>query len=364
MKRRMRRRALPLPYTESSLSPTSQLAHAAMTFFKSKLLGRRAACTDSTSPVACNDTNTSAEEPNAMEQFLNNASSAVSSAVASVFQEAVSMADDMHTIIIADIDEESVKEAQDEEQKTVQPVAAMRIRTIEVKGNPATATLAEPMQETISCETREDESNAGRPTSSRSRVEVKGNSSPTTLTQLMTTPDLNEEQPTTTNTKKEVKRNPATLAKLMSKLHKKEKQPTTNKEVEGSPATLAKLITKLDKKEKQIVKLEQQINKAEHEVVETKKSIRALAAKFRGVLEGDDDNKVHDNQTRDDQTDCDQSQSECGFSDDDLTDDEYESEWDDDEERDDTIDVALRYTRKKLSKVNKAATKTIFPQGV
>eukprot|EP00985_Skeletonema_marinoi_P003752 scaffold1631_cov201-Skeletonema_marinoi.AAC.1 len=112
----MRRRALPLPYTESSLSPTSQLvSHAAMTFFKSKLLGRRAACTDSTSPVACNDTNTSAEEPNAMGQFLNNASSAVSSAVASVFQEAVSMADDMHTIIIADIDEESVKEAQDEE---------------------------------------------------------------------------------------------------------------------------------------------------------------------------------------------------------------------------------------------------------
>ncbi|KAK1748186.1 hypothetical protein QTG54_000125 [Skeletonema marinoi] len=366
----MRRRALPLPYTESSLSPTSQLvSHAAMTFFKSKLLGRRAACTDSKSPVACNDTNTNAEEPNAMEQFLNNASGAVSSAVASVFQEAVSMADDMHTIIIADIDEESVKEAHDEEQKPVQPVAAMLIRTIEVKGSPATATLTEPMQETMSCETREDESNACQPTSSRSRVEVKGNSSPATLTQLMTTPDLNEEQPTTTNTKKEVKRNSATLAKLRSKLHKKEKQPTTtNKEAEGSPATLAKLMTKLDKKEKQIVKLEQQINKTEHEVVETKKSIRALAAKFRGVLEGDDDNKVHDNQTRDDRTDCDQSQSECGLSDDDLglsydelTDDE--SEWDD-EERDDAIDVALRYTRSQLSTVNKAASKAIFPLGV
>eukprot|EP00984_Skeletonema_dohrnii_P013000 scaffold5341_cov125-Skeletonema_dohrnii-CCMP3373.AAC.5 len=362
-----------------------------MTFFKSKskLLGRRAACTDSTSPVACNDTNTSAEEPNAMEQFLNNASSAVSSAVASIFQEAVSMADDMHTIIIADIDEESVKEAQDEEQKTVQPVSTMQIRTIEVKGSPATATLTEPMpmQETISCETREDETNAGQPTSSR--MEVKENPSPTTLTQLMTTLDLNEEQPTIT--KKEVKRNPATLAKLMSKLHKKEKQPTnTNKEVEGSPATLAKLMTKLDKKEKQIVKLEEQMKKTEHEVVETKKSIRALAAKFRGVLEGDDDNKVHDNdnqtrddlsqdgktrddltrddQTRDDQTDFDQSQSECGLSDDDLglsydelTDDE--SDWDD-EERDDAIDVALRYTRSQLLTVNKAASKAIFPLGV
>ena len=354
-----------------------------MTFFKSKskskLLGRRAACTDSTSPVACNDTNTSAsaEEPNTMEQFLNNASSAVSSAVASVFQEAVSMADDMHTIIIADIDEESVKEAQDEEQKTAQPVSAMQIRTIEVKGSPATATFAEPMQlqETISCETRGDESNAGQPASSR--MEVKESPSPTNLIQLMTTLDLNEEQPT--NTKKEVKRNSATLAKLMSKLHKKEKQPTnTNKEAEGSPATLAKLMTKLDKKEKQIVKLEQQIIKTEHEVVETKKSIRALAAKFRGVLEGDDDNKVHDKQTRDDlsqdgqtqdgQTRDDQSQSECGLSSDDLglsydelTDDE--SEWDD-EERDDAIDVALRYTRSQLSTVNKAASKAIFPLGV
>eukprot|EP00984_Skeletonema_dohrnii_P029656 scaffold20424_cov82-Skeletonema_dohrnii-CCMP3373.AAC.2 len=181
--------------------------------FKPKLLGRRATCTESSSsaPEACNDT--SDGEPNAMEKFLNNASSAVSSAVATALQEAASMADDMHTIITTDIDMEAiVEEAHDEEQNTVQPAKS----TIKIKRNPATATLAQPTKETSACETREDEANAGK--SARSRMEAK-----------------------------------------------------------GSIATLAKLMMKLDKKETHIEKLKRQLNLTKLEVVETKMTIRALA---------------------------------------------------------------------------------------
>ncbi|KAK1748182.1 hypothetical protein QTG54_000121 [Skeletonema marinoi] len=232
--------------------------------FKTKLLGRRAACTGSTE--AHNNTNDG--ETNAMGKFFNNASSAVAIA----FQEAASMADDMRTIIATDIDEKSKEVAHDEEQKTVQPSKSK----IKVQGSPATATLTEPVQETISCETREDESNEGQPTSSRSRLEVK-----------------------------------------------------------GSPATLAKLMTKLEKKEKHIKRLKQQLNKAEHEVVETKTTIRALAAKFRGVLNGDVDQTGYDDFV-----------------------------WDEEERDDDAIDLALRYTSSQLSTLEEAANKVIFPQGV
>jgi len=219
--------------------------------FKTKLLGRRAACTGSTE--AHNNNNDG--ETNAMGKFFNNASSAVAIA----FQEAASMADDMRTIIATD-------------SATVQPAKSK----IKVQGSPATATLTEPVQETISCETREDESNEGQPTSSRSRVEVK-----------------------------------------------------------GSPATLAKLMTKLEKKEKHIKRLKQQLNKAEHEVVETKTTIRALAAKFRGVLNGDVDQTGYDDFV-----------------------------WDEEERDDDAIDLALRYTSSQLSTLEEAANKVIFPQGV
>ena len=235
--------------------------------FKSKLLGRRATCTDS--PEACNDT--SDGEPNAMEKFLNNASSAVASA----FQEAASMADDMHTIITTDTEtEDSVEEAQDEEQNTVRPAKS----TIKVIGNPATATLAQPTKETSACETREDEANARQSTSS-------------------------------------------------------------SMEVKGSPATLAKLMMKLDKKEKQVEKLKRQLNKTELEVVETKMTIRALAAKFRGVLNGDD-------QSYDDETEYD------------------ESVWDDEERDNDASDLALWYTPSQLSALEKAVSQAIFSQGV
>ena len=244
--------------------------------FKSKLLGRRAACTsvraNTVSPEASNDT--SAGEPNAIENFFNNASSQV----ATIFSEAACMADDMRTIITTDIDEESVDEAQDEKKSTVQPAKT----AIKVNENPSPATLAKPMKETSACETQEDEPHEGQPTNSR--MKMKG--SPSTLA----------------------------LAKLMTKLDKKPKQPTNSRmEVKGSPATLAKLMMKLDQKERQIEKLKQQRNKTEQEVVETKKSIRALAVKFRGVLGDEEDD--------DDQTEYD------------------ESVWDDEERDDDAVDL-------------------------
>ena len=253
--------------TDTSEAYTDTRAGEPKLTFKSKLLGRRATCTDSPAPEACNDT--SDGEPNAMENFLNNASSAVATAL----REATSMADDMHTIITTDIDtEDSVEEAQDEEQNTVQPAK----NTIKVIGNPATATLARPTKETSACETREDEANARQSTSS-------------------------------------------------------------SMEVKGSPATLAKLMMKLDKKEKQIEKLKRQLNKTELEVVETKMTIRALAAKFRGVLNGDD-------QSYDDQTEYD------------------ESVWDDEERDNDAIDLALWYTPSQLSALEKAVSQAIFSQ--
>eukprot|EP00984_Skeletonema_dohrnii_P029903 scaffold20874_cov115-Skeletonema_dohrnii-CCMP3373.AAC.5 len=134
----------------------------------------------------------------------------------------------------------------------------------------------------------------------------------------------------------EVKGSPPTLAKLMTKLDKKPKQPTSpTMEVKGSPATLAKLMMKLDQKEKQIEKLKQQRNKTEQEVVETKKSIRALAVKFRGVLvlDGDED---------DDHTEYDESVWESVWGDEERDDDAVDLTQD--EERDnDAVELALWY---------------------
>jgi len=272
--------------TDISEAYTDAIAGEPKVTFKSKLLGRRAACTsvcasaNTDSPVACNDT--SAGEPNVIENFFSNASSQV----ATIFAEAACMADDMRTIITTDIDEESVEEAQTEKKSTPAKTA------IEMKGNPSPATLAKPIKETSAYETQEDEPHEGQPTSSR--MKMKGS--------------------------------PFTLAKLMTKLDKKEnvKQPTSpTMEAKGSPATLAKLMMKLDQKEKQIEKLKQQRNKTEQEVVETKKSIRALAVKFRDVLDGDEEDD-------DDQTEYDDSVWEDEERDDDAVDLTQDEERDDD----------------------------------
>ena len=128
------------------------------------------------------------------------------------------------------------------------------------------------------------------------------------------------------------------------------------------------LARKLDKKEKQIEKIKQQINKTEEEVVDTKQSIRALAAKYRGVLVLDGDGgqpskqQVEADETRDDQIFNNQIGS--GVSDEDLTFD-VDSLSDVEEERDDdAIDLALRYTSSRLLALEKAANQVIFPHGL
>ena len=134
-----------------------------------------------------------------------------------------------------------------------------------------------------------------------------------------------EERNDTNSSNMAVKRNPATLAKLMTKFDKKEehieflnqqlnkteeeaviikksikeiaakyrglldgdesRQPdSSNMAVKGSPTTLAKLMKKLDNKKKQIEFVKQQLHKTEEEVVETKKSIKEIAARYQGVL--------------------------------------------------------------------------------
>lgn len=55
-----------------------------------------------------------------------------------------------------------------------------------------------------------------------------------------------------------------------------------------SPANLARLMTKFDKKEEQVEFLNQQLSKNEEEAVKLKESIKELAAKYRGVLNGDE----------------------------------------------------------------------------
>ena len=58
-------------------------------------------------------------------------------------------------------------------------------------------------------------------------------------------------------------------------------QPTTSKKkVKGNPATLARLITKLDKKEQQIAKIKQEISNTEQEIADTKQSIKTLVVRF------------------------------------------------------------------------------------
>ncbi len=281
------------------------------------------------------DIDTRAGEDDAQKIFLNRASVANLGAVGSTVEEASTIAGDMHTIVMADVDEESARKEEDNQKSTTEPVTTSFINTIKLKRNRSNATASKPVTETSTCTTREDETNT--------------------------------EQPTSVNT--EVKGNPATLARVMNKLHKRGVQlSSSNKEAKESPATLAKLMTKLDKKKKQIEKINQQISKTEEEVVETKKSIRALAAKYRGVLvlDGDEGDQTSIKQVEADEARDDQTLDEhigFGLSDEDLTFD-YESVLDEEERDDDAIDLALKYTSSRLLALEKAANQVIFPHGV
>ncbi len=267
--------------------------------------------TADTETVIETDIDTKAGEADAMKIFLKKASTVVSGAVASALEETSSMVGDMYTIVTADIDEESASKEQDKQKSTTEPITTSFINTLKLKASRSPSGLSHPVKETSTCETQEEERKAEQPTS----------------------PSI------------EVKRNPATLAKLINKLNKK--GISSNKEAKESPATLAKLMVKLDKKKKQIKKIDEQINKTEEEVVEIRKSIRALAAKYRGapVLDCDEGGQTSNIQFEADETRDDRilDNQTSGASDEDLTFD-VETLSDLEERDDDAIEVALRCT--------------------
>ena len=67
--------------------------------------------------------------------------------------------------------------------------------------------------------------------------------------------------------------------KISSSTRKKEIiSPCDTRQVKGSPATLAKLMTKHKKKEKQLEQLKQQLSKTKEEEIEIRKTINTLVA--------------------------------------------------------------------------------------
>ena len=80
-----------------------------------------------------------------------------------------------------------------------------------------------------------------------------------------------------------------------------EKSKSASIKVKGSPATLAKLIRKYKKKEKQLEKLKQQLSKAKEEEIETRKTAKALVAKIRedqtGSCSSSDNSSFDDDST-------------------------------------------------------------------
>lgn len=63
-----------------------------------------------------------------------------------------------------------------------------------------------------------------------------------------------------------------------------DEEPSISNLLIGSPASLDKLVKKLENKKKQTEFLKEELHKTEEEVVETKKSIKAISVRYREVL--------------------------------------------------------------------------------
>ena len=120
---------------------------------------------------------------------------------------------------------------------------------------------------------------------------------------------------------------------------------------------MAKLMTKLDKKRKLIKKLEQQIEKAEVEMADTKKSIRALAAKFRVVLDMHDGDQ---DQTRDEIVASDAESEGYQSRDDDVSEvSSLESEVSEDESEWGVSELAGFYNSEQLKRLEQVISETM-----
>ena len=243
------------------------------------------------------------KEPSALANFFNSTSTAVGSALAGAAATAATMAgevaQDMGEIIMAD--EKQVAAAQanggaipkekkstEEKKATSDSILTSAVAVTRSRSSASAKNVKENIAEEDGGEVQAEKAATSKLTGV---IEMKRSRSTASAKKMDKT---NAKQPTSSKSK--AQGTSAFVINPNKNGKQQKKQPTSSGNVvKGSPATLAKLMTKLDKKRKLIKKLEQQIEQAEVEMADTKKSIRALAAKFRGVLDGD---SVQD-QTRD-----------------------------------------------------------------
>ncbi|KAL7496944.1 hypothetical protein ACHAWT_008804 [Skeletonema menzelii] len=255
----------------------------------------------------------------------------VSNAVSGAFQEAASMADDMHAIIVADEDAVKKKLQEEEEKKA----AVYMPKFISFRKISVTRSAKKEISPCDSLE--EEETYAAQPTTSNTEVKQ----SPPILSKRGR--NFGWKIPTTS----------AKPMKETSACERKKKtnagQPNgSNTEIEGSPVALAKLMTKVEKQAKHIAKLEQQLSKTKEEEFETRKAIGAVAAKFGDVFDESVASDNNSDQIPDDQT------GSCSSFDNSLSDDEM-SECEDDETDDDedVITLALDGTSRQLDSTSR-----------
>ena len=241
------------------------------------------------------------KQPSALANFFNSTSTAVGSALAGAAATAATMAgevaQDMGEIIMADEDEVAAAQANGgaipkKEKKSTEKATSNSNLTsaVAVTRSRSSASAKNVKEDGGKVQGKKESSEQPKLTGV---IEVKRSRSTASAKKMDKT---NAKQPTSSKSKAQGTSAFVINPNKNGKQQKQQKQPTSSGNVvKGSPATLAKLMTKLDKKRKLIKKLEQQIEQAEVEMADTKKSIRALAAKFRGVLDGD---SIQD-QTRD-----------------------------------------------------------------
>ena len=312
------------------------------------------------------------KEPTPIMNFFNSTSAVVGSVLKEAATMAGEVANDMGDIIMADENENTAGKAIGEKKMSTEKTATPSELKVRRSRSSASAknVKANIVEEGGGKAQGEEEINESATSKFTKSIEVKRNRSTASAKNVKETgaSEMREDKTSAdqpTRSKSEAQGSPVTSAKLKKKLNRKGKhqnQPTSSElDVKANPATLAKLMTKLDKKEKMIKKLEQQIDKAKLEMAETKKSVRALAAKFRGVLDMPDEDQSRDDLPRSDQLRNSafhnvQSRDELSAisSLETESDDDDESEWGADE-------LAHFYNSEQLKRLEKIFSETIVP---
>ena len=229
--------------------------------------------------------------------------------VSGAFQEVVSMAEDMHTIIVADEDALKKKREEEEAMKAAKAKQVSVFRTISTKRSSSRKKQIHP--------SKEEKANAEQPSSSKTKeIEVGKNKQPTSTNieakpvgflrtismkrsasrkkQINPSKEeiANTEQPSSSNTEviRVVKNEQPNMETKESTVEEITEEPSSSElDVTENPDNLAKLTVKLDQKEKQLSKLKQQLSKAEGEAAEAKQIISDLSEKYSSYLYGDNE---------------------------------------------------------------------------